>query len=143
MSVTLEQLDLVCADVEASIAFYRLLGVDMPDNVWRTESGTHFLHIEQGSMTFDMGSVGLARAYNAGYRAGARGGSVVIGFSAENRAAVDAIFARMTGAGYKGLQTPFDAFWGSRYAIVEDPDGNHVGIMSPVDPDKRSKGPNL
>ena len=28
---------------------------------------------------------------------------------------------------------PIDAFWGARYAIVDDPDGNHVGIMGPQD----------
>jgi len=30
------------------------------------------------------------------------------------------------------------AAWGARYAVVEDPDGNALGIMSPVDPDRRS-----
>ena len=30
-------------------------------------------------------------------------------------------------------QEPYDAFWGARYAVVSDPDGNGVGIMSPVD----------
>lgn len=27
-----------------------------------------------------------------------------------------------------------DAFWGARYAIVQEPDGNDVGLMSPHDP---------
>lgn len=33
---------------------------------------------------------------------------------------------------------PYDAVWGPRYAVVEDPDGNAVGIMSPIDPQRRS-----
>ena len=37
----------------------------------------------------------------------------------------------MTGAGYEGAQPPYDAFWGARYAVLVDPDGNHVGLMSP------------
>jgi hypothetical protein len=36
------------------------------------------------------------------------------------------------------LHEPYDAFWGARYAIVEDAGGNAVGIMSPVDPARRS-----
>jgi hypothetical protein len=32
-----------------------------------------------------------------------------------------------------------DGFWGARYAVIEDPDGNAVGIMSPVNPDRRSQ----
>ena len=34
---------------------------------------------------------------------------------------------------YPGRQQPYDAFWGARYAIVEDPDGNPVRLISPVD----------
>jgi Glyoxalase/Bleomycin resistance protein/Dioxygenase superfamily len=45
----------------------------------------------------------------------------------------------ITAAGYRGQQPPYDAFWGARYAVIEDPDGNAVGIMSPVDPDRRSQ----
>ena len=42
----------------------------------------------------------------------------------------------MIGAGYRGLQEPHDAFWGARYAIIEDPDGIAVGLISPVSPEK-------
>lgn len=50
-------------------------------------------------------------------------------------------YAELTAAGYAGLQPPCDTFWGARYAIVEDPDGNHVGLMSPLDPARRSRPP--
>jgi hypothetical protein len=36
-------------------------------------------------------------------------------------------------AGYVIHLEPIDAFWGARYAIIDDPDGNHIGIMSPSD----------
>ena len=38
-------------------------------------------------------------------------------------------------------QPPFDAFWGARYAIVADPDGNDVGLMSPIDESRRTWPP--
>ena len=63
----------------------------------------------------------------------------VLGFNVDNRERVDQIYNDLTGAGYHGQQEPFDAFWGARYAVVEDPDGNAVGIMSPVDPDMRAE----
>ena len=59
------------------------------------------------------------------------------------RAEVDAVFRDMTGAGYHGLQEPHDAFWGARYAVIEDPDGIAVGMMSPVSADKKSSPPNV
>jgi uncharacterized glyoxalase superfamily protein PhnB len=54
---------------------------------------------------------------------------------------VDAAYGDLTGAGYAALQAPFDAFWGSRYAIVEDPDGIAVGLMSPPSAEFRSAPP--
>jgi len=54
---------------------------------------------------------------------------------------VDVRYAQLTGTGYAGRQPPYDTFWGARYAIVEDPDGNEVGLMSPSDPVRRSAPP--
>jgi len=143
-SPILDQIDLVCRDVEKSLAFYRLLGVKIPKSaVWRTATGPHHLRIAMGDMELAFDSVTLAKAYNKGFRKLSAGSSVVIGFSFATRKAVDAAYRKLTTKGHKGLQPPWDAFWGARYAIVADPDGNHVGLMSPVDPKKRSAGPNL
>jgi uncharacterized glyoxalase superfamily protein PhnB len=57
----------------------------------------------------------------------------VLFFHVSRREDVDSLFARMTAAGSVAQKAPEDAFWGSRYAIIEDPDGNAVGIMSPID----------
>jgi uncharacterized glyoxalase superfamily protein PhnB len=54
------------------------------------------------------------------------------------RETVDAIYSDLTGAGYAGQQPPYDAFWGARYAVVADPDGMSVGIMSAIDPARRT-----
>ena len=59
------------------------------------------------------------------------------------RERVDEIFGDMTGAGHRGLVAPHDAFWGARYALLEDPDGIAVGLMSPVSHDKRSPPPQV
>jgi uncharacterized glyoxalase superfamily protein PhnB len=61
----------------------------------------------------------------------------VLGFSVASRDAVDERYAALTGAGYPGRQPPYDAFWGARYAVVQDPDGRDVGLMSPIDPDRK------
>ena len=145
MTVMLDQIDLVCRDMDKTLAFYRLLGVKIDKSaVWRTKSGGHHTRIAFGNgMELAFDSPALARAYNAGYRGKTGGGNVVIGFSLKTRRAVDATYKKITAAGHRGLQKPWDAFWGSRYAIVEDPDGNHVGLMSPVDAKKRSPGPSL
>jgi catechol 2,3-dioxygenase-like lactoylglutathione lyase family enzyme len=144
-----DQINLVCGDVDASIAFYRKLGVEIPDErVWRTQTGAH--HVGAGEdgadrgITFDLDSVAFAPHWNAGWkgRADLRG-RVVVGFGVPAREDVDAIYRDMTSAGYRGLQEPWDAFWGARYAIIEDPDGIAVGLMSPVSADMRSPPPDV
>jgi uncharacterized glyoxalase superfamily protein PhnB len=65
----------------------------------------------------------------------------VIGFDLPSREAVDRLYGELTGAGYAGQQAPYDAFWGARYAVVEDPDRNPVGLMSPSDAAHRSAPP--
>ncbi len=50
---------------------------------------------------------------------------------AADQASVRAFLAELTAVGYRARQPPFDAFWGARFAIVADPDGNDVGLMSP------------
>jgi uncharacterized glyoxalase superfamily protein PhnB len=56
---------------------------------------------------------------------------------------VDRLYTELTTAGYQGQQRPYDAFWGARYAVVADPDGNPVGLMSKSDPGKRTPPPAL
>ena len=142
----LDALNLVVRDMDASLAFYRRLGLEIPDSaVWRTGSGAHHVQVKMPSgVALDFDSIELAKSYNAGWRGpegvGSRG---VLGFSVPSREDVDDRYAELTAAGYTGLQPPYDTFWGARYAIVEDPDGNQVGVMSPSDPARRKAPPAL
>ncbi|HVN02154.1 MAG TPA: VOC family protein [Caulobacteraceae bacterium] len=136
------QINVVVRDMEASVAFYRRLGIDIPEGaVWTTGSGGHHVKAGEGEMDVEFDSHRMARAYNSGFAA--ERGRVVIGVDVESREAVDALWEALLAESVQGLQPPFDAFWGARYAIVEDPDGNPVGIMSPVDPARRSAPPEL
>lgn len=137
----LSQLNLVARDFEATRAFYERLGVELRD---ASAPGLRYRHAEgrlPGGLALDLDNVELARTYNAGWRRDGGSSRALIGFSVPAREAVDELYAELTGAGYEGRQPPYDAFWGARYAIVADPDGNDVGIMSPVDEARRSWPP--
>jgi uncharacterized glyoxalase superfamily protein PhnB len=146
MKPDLNQLDLVVRDMEATIAFYRALGVEIPESaIWRTASGAHHVDVTMpGGLIVHFDSHALARVYDRGFRDGTGAGTrVVIGFHLGAREAVDALHDKLTRLGHPSAQPPYDAFWGARYAIVEDPDGNHVGLMSESDRARGGPPPNI
>ena len=147
VGVELLGLNLVCEDVDATLDFYRLLGIPTPEeNVWRTDSGAHHVTgvpVGSAAVAIEFDSHDLARVYNQGHREVPAPGGAIISFRVPTRDAVDELYRRLTEAGHPGRQPPFDAFWGARYAIVADPDGRDVGVMSPRDPDHRSEDPPL
>jgi catechol 2,3-dioxygenase-like lactoylglutathione lyase family enzyme len=131
------QLNIITRDPEASRAFYSLLGVELsvgPD--WPPGSGGYHASTApfDTRVTLEFDNPGLLRFY-ASDAEQVRG--PIVGFAFPSAEAVDATFERLIAAGHPALQKPYDAFWGARYAIVEDPDGTSVGLMGPID---RSRG---
>lgn len=142
----LSQVNIVSGNLDASMAFYRRLGIEIPHTaVWRTDSGAHHANAvadHAGGRTLEIDSTAFAPHWNAGWRGrDDLAGRIVIGLSVPTREDVDRLYAEVTSAGYRGLQPPWDAFWGARYAIVEDPDGIAVGLMSPISADRRLPPP--
>jgi catechol 2,3-dioxygenase-like lactoylglutathione lyase family enzyme len=135
--VRVAQVTLVVGSTAASAEFYRRLGLAVPDD----EPGVH-VEIPQAAapISLELDAVESAGLWNASWRAGT-GTNVIVGASVPSRDDVDSLYADLTGAGAPGIQPPFDAFWGGRYAIVADPDGNQVGLMSPVDEDRATWPP--
>ena len=134
-TATLNQLNVLVRDMKASVEFYRRLGLDIPDSgdIWddhhRTADSLDALHLEFDSTRFGEKWAGRSDT------------GVVLGFSVTTREAVDELYDHMIAAGHEGHRHPHDAFWGARYAILEDPDGNLVGLMSPIDDAHRSRPP--
>lgn len=119
--------DLVVRDVKESAAFYEKLGVDLPE-LWEQDGIAH--HVEIPDAGFALNSRRLTKAYNPDWPDAS---GVILIFPVDGRDDVDKKFAELTDAGYGAHMAPIDAFWGARYAVVDDPDGNHVGIMSSSD----------
>jgi catechol 2,3-dioxygenase-like lactoylglutathione lyase family enzyme len=132
------QVNLVVRDMEAMLAFYERLGVEIGPTFapWDRH---HRTIATPGELDFDLDSAEFATQWNRGWPPGQTG--AVLGFRVASRDAVDAIYADLTGAGYTGQQPPYDAFFGARYALVADPDGNTVGLMSPIDRSRQTAPP--
>ncbi len=129
------QVNLAVKDMAATLAFYRRLGLvfdGVGDDVHVAVNFPNGISIE-----FD--TVALVKLYDAHPKTGAAGG--ILGFSLASREAVDRLYAEMVAAGYQGHQSPYDAFFGARYAIIDDPDGNAIGLMSPIDKQRKYDPP--
>ena len=53
-----------------------------------------------------------------------------LAFRCDGPEEVDRLYAELVEAGYEGHLPPWDAFWGQRYAVVHDPDGNGVDLFA-------------
>jgi catechol 2,3-dioxygenase-like lactoylglutathione lyase family enzyme len=131
----LHMLNLIVGDMAASLEFYGRLGVRTPggDSV----AASHVQLRMPGGFSLELDTAESAQLWHAGWRHDPAAVRVVLGFALPSPEAVDARYAELTAAGYVGRQPPFDAFWGARYAIVSDPDGNDVGLMGPIDESRR------
>jgi len=140
----LHMLNVIVGDMAASLDFYRRLGVAVPDDAHDPDDPATADHVQlrmPGGFSLELDTDRSARLWHAGWRADPGSVPVVMGFVLPSRDAVDERYAELTVSGCVGRQPPFDAFWGARYAIVADPDGNDVGLMSPIDESRQSWPP--
>ncbi len=141
MGPVLSQLNVVARDFNASLTFYRRLRLEVPDGSSSPEGVRHAEVTLENGFVLEFDNEALAGLYNAAWRKPGGSSRALLGFSVPTREEVDRLYQELTAAGYKGRQPPYDAFWGARYAVVADPDGNDVGIMSPLDESHQSWPP--
>lgn len=118
----------VASDMAASIAFYRRLGLVFPEGA---EEQPHAEAGLPGGLTLALDTEDTVRSFTPGWRPPQGGGRVSLAFRCDSPAEVDAVYEDLVGAGYHGELKPWDAFWGQRYAVVHDPDGNGVDLFAP------------
>lgn len=139
--VTLGQINIIVRDMARSLAFYRLIGVSVEAMTVAEWAPHHANGMTANGVPINFDSVAFARLWNPGFDETKLGSAVLPLFQVASREDVDRVHACLTAAGYPSQKAPEDAFWGARYAIVADPDGNAVGITSAIDATKGSRPP--
>jgi catechol 2,3-dioxygenase-like lactoylglutathione lyase family enzyme len=125
----LDLIELVVADMAASLAFYRRLGVDIPADA---DAAPHVDVALPGGLRLAWDTEDTIRSFDPDWKAGDGDSRTSLAFRLPDPAAVDAAYAELTEAGYHGHLAPWDAFWGQRYAVVRDPDGLGVDLFAPL-----------
>lgn len=128
MKPRLDAIGFVVSDMQATLAFYRLLGLELPDT---TDDG----HVEAaltGGIRLMWDTVDVVRSFSE-WQQPAGGHRMSLAFLCDSPEDVDEVFDSIVAAGYQAHVAPFDAFWGQRYATVLDPDQNPVDLFAPLD----------
>jgi uncharacterized glyoxalase superfamily protein PhnB len=122
-------IELVVSSLPATLAFYRLLGLDIPA---AADSEPH-VEVDLGGMRLAFDTEDTIRSFDPGWQPPRPGGHrTALAFACESPGAVDAAWEEVTTAGYEGHLPPWDAFWGMRYAVLRDPDGRPVDLFAPL-----------
>ncbi|MBW0090728.1 VOC family protein [Pseudonocardia sp. KRD-184] len=128
IAARMDAIGIIVSDMAATLAFYRRLGVTVPDEAGGVP------HVEAdlgGGMRLMFDSEDVARSLDPGWTPPTGGGRVGLAFRLPDPASVDALHADMVAAGHHSGLEPFDAPWGQRYASLQDPDGTGVDLYAP------------
>jgi catechol 2,3-dioxygenase-like lactoylglutathione lyase family enzyme len=121
----LNALGIVASDMAASIRFYSLLGLDVPD----TPGEGHVETFLANGVRFMLDNEEVIRSFRPDWSR-ETGNQIAIAFECDSPAEVDAVYRRVLEAGFDGEKEPWDAFWGQRYAQLRDPDGVPVDVYA-------------
>jgi uncharacterized glyoxalase superfamily protein PhnB len=122
----LNAIGIVAASPKQSIAFYRLLGVDFPE-----DGEGHIEATLSNGVRFMLDDEEVVRSFRPDWEREA-GNQLALAFECASPAEVDELYEQVTAAGFVGEKEPWDAFWGQRYAQFRDPDGVPVDLFAPL-----------
>ena len=126
MSIGPDMIGLVVRDIEASLRFYRLVGLDVP----AAPPGEAYVQIiTPNGYRISWNALSMVKELDPAWTEPV-GHRIELAFLCDTPAEVDATYAKLAAAGYVGHKEPWDAFWGQRYAVAVDPDGNRVSLFA-------------
>ncbi|WP_169946868.1 VOC family protein [Microbispora sp. H11081] len=131
MAPAFDLVGLVVTDMAASLSFYRRLGLDIPASA---DTEPHVEVTLPGGLRLAWDTVDTIRSLDPGWTPGG-GQGMSLAFRCDDPEEVDRVYEDLVKAGYEGHLPPWDAFWGQRYAVVHDPDGNGVDLFATLPTD--------
>jgi catechol 2,3-dioxygenase-like lactoylglutathione lyase family enzyme len=127
MNAQLDLIGIVVEDMGRSLAFYRELGLDFPE-----QGGAHVEATLPGGLRIALDARETIRSFDPDWQPATGGPQIGLAFRVDTPADVDAAYERLVSLGYDGHKPPWDATWGMRYALIRDPDGNSIDLFCPL-----------
>lgn len=125
MKARLDLIGIVVEDMAKSLAFYRELGMELPEDA---DGRPHVEATLPGGLRLAWDTEETIRSFEPDWQPPSPGQRIGLAFRLDSPADVDAAYERLVSLGYDGHKAP----WGQRYALVRDPDGNAVDLFCPL-----------
>lgn len=122
MKIKFDMLGIVVKDMKKSLDFYRLLGFEIPEEA----NQEPHVEVKQDGFRLAFDSLETIKTIYGNWEEPS-GHRIELAFLCEN---VDEVYHTLVDRGYVGYREPWDAFWGQRYAIVQDPDHNLISLFA-------------
>ena len=129
MTPQFDAIGVVVLDMGASLGFYRLLGLEFPAGA---DEEQHVEATLPNGLRIMFDAVEMIQSIDPTWTAPSGGPRISLAFKCEDPAEVDRVYGQLVDAGYEAHKAPWDAFWGQRYALMRDPDGNSVDLFAPL-----------
>lgn len=128
MAVLPDMIGIVAKDVGASLRFYRLLGLAIPEGV---EEENYVEVTSPNGYRISWNSAAMMKSILPEWQ-DPTGHKIELAFKCDTPDEVDKIYQQLIEAGNRSCKSPWDAFWGQHYAIIYDPDENPISLFSPL-----------
>lgn len=129
MHARLDLIGIVVADMARSLAFYRHLGLKIPADA---DGEPHVEVTLPGGLRLAWDTEATVRSFDPDWTPPQGSHRIGLAFLLDTAADVDRAYGELVALGHEGYKEPWDAFWGQRYAVVHDPDGNSVDLFAPI-----------
>lgn len=124
-----DMVGMVVTDMAATLDFYRLIGLDIPTGV----EGESFVEVTTpNGYRLSWNHIDMVKGIDPEWVEPV-GQRISLAFKCDSPAEVDELYRWVVESGYAGYKEPWDAFWGQRYAVVKDPDGNTVDLFAALE----------
>jgi catechol 2,3-dioxygenase-like lactoylglutathione lyase family enzyme len=119
-------IDIVASDMGRTLAFFTALGLDTSA---MSSTDLQGQILTPGGLSIGLIAESLMRKSYPDWVTPV-GQRVTFACRCDSPADVDAVYAAVETAGFGGGKAPWDAFWGQRYAFLNDPDGNRIDLFA-------------
>lgn len=120
----LDMVGIVVNDMKAACLFYERLGLQVAGKI-----DENYTELVNDGVRISLNSKKMIASIY-GFEPNEKGHQIELAFRLNSPQEVDALCQKMQAHGYSLFKEPWDAFWGQRYAIIHDSEGNLISLFA-------------